>query len=180
MNAPNKTCPIHVAITRRVKPGCETEFEAALRQFLKSSFAHRGVQGANMIVPSPGSESREYGILRTFTNEHERDAFYESSIFKEWNERIQPLTEGEPEHREITGLEAWFRSPQKPPPRWKMAFLTWVAVWPVSMAVPAVLSPLLAQGVPPLIFAGVVALGIVIILTWGAMPLLVRVARGWL
>ena len=48
--------PIHVAITRRVRPGCEAEFQKALREFLKTSFAHGGVQGASMLVPPPGSD----------------------------------------------------------------------------------------------------------------------------
>ena len=58
--------PIHIAITRRVRPGCEAEFQQALREFLQTSFAHGGVLGANMLVPLPGSGSREYGILSVF------------------------------------------------------------------------------------------------------------------
>ena len=38
--------PIHVAITRRVRIGCETEFQQALREFFQASFAHGGVLGA--------------------------------------------------------------------------------------------------------------------------------------
>ena len=173
--------PIHIAITRRIKPGFEAEFQQALREFFKTSFVHNGVQGATMLVPMPDSKSREFGILRSFANEQERDAFYESPMFKEWEERIRPLTEGEPIHRQLHGLEAWFRNLGVPePPQWKMALLTFVAVWPVSMAVPAVLNPLIGQRVSDVIFAGAVAAGIVVILTWVAMPLLVRVARAWL
>ena len=61
-----------------------------------------------------------------------------------------------------------------------MAVLTWIAVWPVSMAVPAALYPLIGQSVPNVIFAGVVAAGIVVVLTWAAMPLLVKLTKGWL
>ena len=49
--------PIHIAITRRVRPGCEAEFQQALREFLQTSFAHGGVQGASMLTPPPGSDS---------------------------------------------------------------------------------------------------------------------------
>ena len=101
-------------------------------------------------------------------------------MFKAWEERIKPLTEGTPEYRELTGLEAWFRSPHSPPPRWKMALLTWIAVWPVNMAVPAALKPLIGQTVPKVIFAGAVAGGIVLVLTWVAMPLFVKLTKGWL
>src|SRR5690242_2557425 len=162
--------PIHVAITRKIKPGCEAEFQQALKEFFQSSFAHTGVQGASMLVPPPGSPSPEFGILRTFASARQRDDFYASPMFHAWEERIKPLTEGTPEYRELTGLEAWFRKPQNPPPRWKMALLTWIAVWPVSMAVPAALKPLIGQSVPSFIFAGAVAAGIVLVLTWGAMP----------
>jgi uncharacterized protein len=172
---------IHIAITRRVRAGCEADFERELREFLQTSFAHGGVFGASMLRPLPGSDSREYGILRTFANEKERDAFYESAMFKAWEERARMLTEGEPTYRELSGLEAWFREPHATmPPRWKMALLTWIAVWPVSMAVPAILAPLLGRRVPGVVFAGFVAAGIVVVLTWAAMPLLVKAAHRWL
>jgi antibiotic biosynthesis monooxygenase (ABM) superfamily enzyme len=172
--------PLHVAVTRRIKPGCEAEFQQALKEFFQTSFAHLGVQGASMLVPPPGSSSHEYGILRTFASARERDDFYASPMFRSWEEKVKPLTEGEPVRRQLNGLEAWFRSPQNPPPRWKMALLTWVAVWPVSMAVPAALYPLMGQRMPNVLFAGAVAGGIVLVLTWVAMPILVTLAKEWL
>jgi len=175
-----KNQPVHVAITRRIKPGCEAQYQQALRDFLKDSFARTGVHGANMLVPPPGSSSREFGILRTFASEQERDTFYQSPMFKMWEEQVKPLTEGQPERRELTGLEAWFRDPQGPPPQWKMALLTWLAVWPVSMAVPALLGPLISKTVPQFVFAGAVAAGIVLVLTWPVMPLLTRAFHPWL
>ena len=66
--------PIHVAITRKVKPGCERAFEESLRELFKDSLAREGVLGVHLISPPQGSNTREYGVLRTFTNEHERDA----------------------------------------------------------------------------------------------------------
>lgn len=77
--------PIHVVITRRVRPGCEAHYQEALRKFFQTSFAHDGVLGASMIVPPPGSGSREFGILRTFATARDRDAFYASPLFQEWN-----------------------------------------------------------------------------------------------
>ena len=76
--------PIHIAITRQVRPGCEAEFQQALREFFQTSHAHPAVLGATMLVPPPGSESREFGILRTFTNEKQRDEFYASPMFQAW------------------------------------------------------------------------------------------------
>jgi antibiotic biosynthesis monooxygenase (ABM) superfamily enzyme len=151
-----------------------------LKEFFQASFSHVGVQGASMLVPPPGSSSQEFGILRTFASTQHRDNFRASPMFKAWEERIKPLTEGGPVYRQLTGLEAWFRSPQHPPPRWKMAILTFIPVWPISMVIPAVLNPLIGQRVPNYIFAAVVAAGIVVLLTWVAMPLIVPLAKKWL
>jgi antibiotic biosynthesis monooxygenase (ABM) superfamily enzyme len=173
--------PIHVAITRKIKPGREEEFHSALRDFFKNSFAYPGMHGASLLVPPPGSTSREYGIIRTFANEGERDAFYASPFFQEWKKRIAPVTEGEPEYRQLHGLEAWFRNANLPnPPQWKMAVLTFIGVWPVSMAAPALLGPLIGNKLPNVIFAGAVAASIVLALTWVVMPVLVRLAKQWL
>jgi hypothetical protein len=132
-----------------------------------------------MLVPPPNSDVREYGILRTFANEQERDAFYISPMFKAFDERVRPLTEGGPLHRQLTGLEAWFRSTQNPPPLWKMAIATYLGVVPVIMALSLTLGPLLRSWnfiLNNLVFnAFVVAL-----LTWVVMPLITRILRRWL
>src|SRR6266436_2000566 len=135
--------PIHIAITRRVRPGCEAEFQQALSEFFQTSFGHGGVLGASMLTPPPGSDSREYGILRTFASESERDAFYESPMFKAWEQRARTLTEGEPVYRQLHGLEAWFRSPQPPPPKWKMAAATFLGVFPLAMILNLMLCPVI-------------------------------------
>src|SRR5437660_12165811 len=48
-----RTQPIHVAITRRIKPGCEAKFQKALTEFFKTSFAHTGVQGDRLLLHRP-------------------------------------------------------------------------------------------------------------------------------
>lgn len=172
--------PIHIAITRRVKPGCEAEFQAALRGFFQASFAHGGVLGATMIVPPPGSNSREFGILRTFSNEKERDDFYASPDFRKWEETCRPLTEtGSWTHRELHGLDAWFRSPYDPPPRWKMAAATFLGVFPVAMALNWSLGPAIVSW--PFVFRNAFFnLCVVLLLTWVVMPVLTRVLHRWL
>ncbi len=86
--------PIHIAITRRARPGCEAEFQHALREFFQASFAHGGVLGATMIVPPPRSDSREFGIVRKFSNREALMAFPTSPEYLEWNQLAVDLTEG--------------------------------------------------------------------------------------
>jgi antibiotic biosynthesis monooxygenase (ABM) superfamily enzyme len=171
--------PIHVAITRRVRPGREAEFQAALHDFFQESFAHPAVLGATFVVPPPGSPTREFGILRTFRDEHERDEFYASPLYRRWEERVRGLTEGEPQHRPLHGLEALFRSPGPPPPRWKMALVTFLGVYPLTTALPPLFAMLLPAGHPLLV--NVIVTGLVVfLLSWAVMPLLTRIFRRWL
>src|SRR3954454_23116081 len=171
--------PVQMAITRRVRPGCEAKFQEELRNFFRDSFAHGGVYGASMIVPPPGSSAREFGILRTFANEAERDTFYASPQFKAWDERAKTLTEGEPQYRELHGLEAWFRSTGRPPKKWKMAVATVIGVYPTSLVLSLTIGNVI-QGWPLVLSSLVMAVSMVAVLTWIAMPLVTRLLRGWI
>ena len=118
--------PIHIAITRRVRPGYETEFQQALRQFFQASFAHGGVLGATVIVPPPDSDSREFGIVRKFANREALTVFRTSPEYLEWNQLAMELTEGSGRVEELCGLESWFTFPGEPLqllPKWKMAIV---------------------------------------------------------
>ena len=131
-----------------------------------------------MLTPPPGSDSREYGILRTFADEKERDAFYESAMFKAWEERARTLTEGDPVYRQLNGLEAWFRSPN-PPPRWKMAIATFLGVFPVAMILNLALGPTIKSW-PFILRNAIFNACVVALLTWVVMPLVIRALHGWL
>lgn len=172
--------PIHVAITRRVRPGCEAEFQNALRDFFQASFEHGGVLGATMIVPPPGSESQEFGILRSFADARERDDFYASPLFKSWEARCAPLTEPHSwTVRPLHGLEAWFRSPHQPPPKWKMAIATFLGVFPVATLLNVTLGPWIKDW-PFVLRNAAFNAAVVALLSWAVMPLVTRLLRGWL
>jgi len=68
--------------------------------------------------------------------------------------------------------------PASPPP-WKMAIVTVLGVWPVSMLVPWLLNPFIGN-LSLTLQALIIAVGIVILLTWVVMPVLVRIFRPWL
>jgi antibiotic biosynthesis monooxygenase (ABM) superfamily enzyme len=171
--------PVHIAVTRRVRKDRIREFEHALAEFASRSLAQPGARGVHCLHPPPGST--EYGIMRSFASVEDRDAFYASTTYREWLDLIEPMVEGEPSYRDLTGLEAWFRDPKGArPPIWKMALLTWVAVWPVSMAVPKAIIPFLGPNFPAVLTGGIVSAGIVVVLTWFAMPLLIKLTHPWL
>jgi antibiotic biosynthesis monooxygenase (ABM) superfamily enzyme len=169
---------IHVAILRRVRPGRERDFEARLREFVSASIAVDGVRGVLNLAPADGGQ--EFGILRTFEGPDERDAFYQSPLFRQWQADIAHLVEGPAHMRALHGLEAWFRSDGHPqPPRWKMAALTLLGVYPLALALPAVLHSL-NTALPGWARTLLVSVSMVSILTWLVMPRLVHLARPWL
>lgn len=169
--------PIHVAITRKVIPGKEEEFEAALQHFLGESFKRDGVHGAMMITSLKEDCKNEIGILRTFKDETEKDAFYNSELFKKWEAYAGTLTE-DAVYRDLTGLEAWFRSPTAPP-RWKMALVTLCGVFPTSIFLNYTIGHWMKDG-NVLLRIFMVAACMVGLLTWVVMPFVTKVFKGWL
>ncbi|MCD0490600.1 antibiotic biosynthesis monooxygenase [Pedobacter sp. MC2016-14] len=168
---------IHVAITRKILPGKEQEFKESLRNFLGQSFIHDGVHGAAIISSFPGADSNEIGILRTFKDEKERDVFYNSEQFRQWENYASNLTEAAV-YRQLTGLEAWFRS-STPPPRWKMAIATLCGVFPTSIFLYYTTGRFLIHLPVPfrLLVTATLMVGI---LTWVVMPFVTKILKPWL
>jgi hypothetical protein len=171
--------PLTVVVTWRIRQGREKEFEAWRREISAAALEFPGHMGINVIRPAatPG----EYVVIFRFdTYEHLR-AWQESDVRRELLKKAEPFRTSEPTYRLESGLEFWFAPPGVPasPPRWKMALVTVVGVWPASLLVPRVLSPITGNLALPL-QALLVAMGIVILLTWVIMPLLVRILRPWL
>lgn len=174
--------PITVVVTRTVRAGCEAAFEAALQEFIRRSTAGDGQLGVHVVRPAPGSGSREYGILRRFANAAARDAFYASPVFGDWQRTVAPLSDGPSRREDVCGMEAWFTAPGRafvPPPRWKMAAITFLGVYPMSLLLPWLLRPLVG-GWPRWAAALAVAGSMVTILTWSVMPALARLFHPWL
>lgn len=179
-NARDTPEAVHVAILRIVKPGREQEFERLVHQFFKDAASQPGVCGAYLIRPFTGAHSREYGILRSFATVDDRQRFYASDLYSKWNEAVVSLVEGPPRRQELHGMEAFFRDgTAAPPPRWKMAIVTWMgvnlAVYVFSNAIPTVI-----PGMPMLLSLLLVNAFVVASLTWILMPMLTKIFDGWL
>lgn len=96
---------------------------------------------------------------------------------------MQPLICGPETVQVLTGWETWFqlpgRSPQKPPQRYKITLLTWLAVFGVSTLLTPLLAPLLAP-FPPLL-RQFVSIGVAVwLLGYFVMPRLTRLFHRWL
>lgn len=91
------------------------------------------------------------------------------------------MVEGQYRRTDLHGLEAFFADPSIAvhPPRWKMAIVTWLGVWPTVFVVSGGLGPLV-KSLPSWISTAIITLIVVVVLTWGVMPLLTKIMRPWL
>jgi hypothetical protein len=173
---------VHVAITRKVKPGCEAAFEKAILNFFADSQKDEATLGAQLLRPLPGDRDPSYGILRSFESEQDRESFYQSERFKQWEQVVAPLVEGDYSRRELIGLEAFFADPSlsMQPPLWKMAVVTWLGVWPTVFGISSLVGRWILSDWPFWLAVGIETCLVVILLTWIVMPRLTRWFRSWL
>lgn len=170
---------IHWAIVLTAREGKVAEFEDCLVRFVQQSFADPGVTGVHLMRPAQDSTSREFLLHRSFASKEHSRQFYESEMFQRYQQEMEPLLEKDAVIRPLHGLEAFFRSGSTPPPRWKMAIVTWLAVFPAVAIMSRLISPLL-EGWHPLAITAVVVSAVVVTLTWVVMPWLTGLLKFWL
>ena len=174
--------PITVVVRRRVKAGREAEFETAMREFIGFALSSPGHLDIHVLRPAaPGP--LDYTVVDKFASAEARRAFKESSTYQKWMERLKVLTEGDPAIEEMGGLAGWFTLPEhpyaKPPPKYKMAFVTFLGVYPLANILSRVFAYAI-PGWPPLLLSVVVNAAVVGMLTWVVMPFLTRLFAPWL
>ncbi len=171
---------VHVAVTLHVREGCEAEFAEVLTKFAQRSLDFRGATGVLLIHPVPGTDSREFGVMRSFKSAEYCRAFYESDMYRQYKAESAHLVESDPIIRPLTGLEAFFRSGgQRLPPKWKMALLTYFGVVPAVVFWSTTLRPLL-KDFHWLTIILISNAAVVITLAWLMMPLLTKLFHKWL
>ncbi|MBN8440128.1 MAG: antibiotic biosynthesis monooxygenase [Thauera sp.] len=175
--------PVTRIARRHARPGREAEYEALVREMFGRMRASRGFMGADMIPPEEAHG--EYQVVVKFASEADLQAWDESAARAEMHKRIREVAEDEPEYRRLSGLEAWFTGAVVPasmhPPRFRMAVVTWMGIFPVVSFYLWLVS--LWPGFVELPFlprTAVFTALIVATMTWGVMPRLTKLMRGWL
>lgn len=172
---------VTVVVRRRVLPGLEKEFEEWLRGVIAAASGFEGHLGANVIRPRTSGE--DWVLVFRFDSEAHLEAWERSPIRVDWLARAEGLTSGSPSMQKASGLEYWFTLPGHaatiPPPRWKMAIVTVIGIFPLILWAVPLLAEALAK-LPSALATLVVTSIIVVVMTWVVMPALVRLFRPWL
>ena len=175
--------PVTTTVTRRVKPGHEAAYEAFLAGISGAARAFPGYLGIEVFRPTPGGPGGEYRTVYRFDSLAHLHGWLDSPERAAWLQRAEPHVAGPMRTQVLTGLEGWFTLPTQPglppPPRYKMAVLTWATIFPLITGVVVATAPLL--GSLPLVVRLAVTTGVTVpLMTWVVMPRVTRLLHRWL
>jgi antibiotic biosynthesis monooxygenase (ABM) superfamily enzyme len=168
--------PFKIVLERRVRPGMEAAFESWVRELIQSAAGTGALQGSSVL-----RSGEKYFLLLRFASRGDLERWHRSAEAAELLHRGEALATAADRPLVRSGLETWFTVPglpeaPLPPPRWKMALVTWLALLPQVL--------LLGRIVPaswPVPLAAAVSTAIpVVMLTWVVMPRLTRLLQAWL
>jgi uncharacterized protein len=174
--------PVTAVASRRVKPGREQEFEEWVSGILAAANGFPGYLGSEVLRPSEHDDN-EYKIVFRFDHASNLHAWENSEERHRWLRKSRPLLHEKEKVQVLTGLETWFTLPSKPgepaPPRYKMAIVTWLAVFPVVTVIFSLLGNWLNM-LPTLVRTLVFTLVMVTLMTYVIMPRMTRLFSFWL
>lgn len=175
--------PGHVTllIARTVRDDRASAFSAALSVMLQDVARSEGHLGT--VVQRPDPPNREWHLLLRFATDADLERWEASAESRRFLDATSDFVIGGPHIERVNGLEAWFALPDRahtpPPPKWKTAVVSVLAIYPLIMTAQVLLSPI--EGYLPgwaATFVSVVAL--TPIMTWVAMPALTWLMQTWL
>ncbi|MBS0389611.1 MAG: hypothetical protein JSR23_00440 [Proteobacteria bacterium] len=177
---------VTVLIARRVLPAAVAGFEAAMQGMLAAAQGFAGHLGGQVVPPDlveDGDEPLLYHVVFAFDSEEHLAAWQSSPERAHWLQQVLPHTVGHQQLQRVTGLDYWFAAPNSTtraaPPRWKVAVVTWLGIFPTVLLLFLTVAPLLADWhlVPRVL---VITLLVVVIMTWVVAPRLTRWLHPWL
>ena len=172
---------VTVVVSRTVQPGHEREYDDWVRRLVAAATEAPGNTGATMLIPSPG-KSGLYHVVLHFSDEASVYAWEQSDLRRELSQEADAFSKKN--RQQVTGMETWFSLPEcpemAPPPQWKMAIVTFIAAYVLTLIIVPVEEYFFESAPFPLlnILTCVLLVGI---MTYAVMPWFSRhVFRRWL
>ena len=163
-------------ISRNIVAGHEKDYYEWLERFMILERQFPGYLGTTIIAPGGNTSSLRY-VINRFADQASLEAWENSEVALSLIKVNKYST-----LQRVTGLETWFSLSNlkaiAAPPRWKMAIVSFIAAYSISLVAHYFLSTYLGQR--PLLTEILMTVILVIGLTYFAMPLLSRLLRRWL
>lgn len=174
--------PLTVVISRRVKSGKESKFESLSAEMTTRASSFPGYLGATMFRPA-SSEDPEYRIVFKFADQATLSDWEQSQSRLEVLQQIEQLLITPSERESVSGIVSWFtlpgQNPVQPPPRYKMTFVSWLALYPAVTAIFFVCGDWLTT-LPLLLRTLIVTGTVMLLMSYVLMPRMTRWFSPWL
>lgn len=174
-----------ILISRLVKQGCAAEFERVMDQIMAVTATFKGYLGAQLVRPGEeqGVYDSRYHIVLAFDSENNLKIWQNSPARSLGLAAAAPFIEGQALVRQVSGLALWFQPPtgpkQIPPPRWKVAVVTWLGIFPTVYMLFFVMRDILATWTL-LTRIMLLTVLVVVLMNWVVAPQLTRLFKPWL
>lgn len=174
-----------VLVSRRAKPGHELELEKTWTELSQVAASFPGYLGGQLMRPGEagqGADDRLYHMVFAFDSPEHLRAWQTSPARALGIKALAPHVEGHEAVRTLSGVDHWFTPRQTvstPPPRWKVAVVTWLGIYPTVLFLFVTVAPWLDAWPLPLRTAVITCL-VVVLMTWLVAPALTRWLRPWL
>lgn len=183
MNYNLNNAPVTILITRSPRKSSQREFEQALSDTINAALEFPGHLGVTVLKPQ--RDSNDYQIIVKFASEAHYQRWCRSNEAAGWFEILNRLEDKPPNLEIMTGLETWFAvnsstsRPMIPPPRYKMAIVTWLAIFILIVIINWLFGSLLAS-LPMLLRSLILTIVLVALMTYLVMPRMTRLFSWWL
>ncbi len=173
--------PVTIFVARKIKQGHEKNFERALgelRQILESQSGF-----SELKAYQPANSKDEHMVVIKFEDAAHLARWQESPKRIAWLQSVKPL-EAETPHTQIhIGLNDWLALPDQeglaPPPRYKMAIVSWLGIFPIILIVNYTITPHLKSW-PAWASSGMTSIVLVTLMQTGVLPLMTRLTSKFL
>jgi len=175
--------PVTTVVTRHVKPGRRTDYEAWLSRLLGEAQGLAGYLGADIHPPATDSSQATYtSVFRFETLEHLR-SFEAGELRRRMLAEVDDYVEADAIWRSHTGLELWFSPPAgttvPQPVRWRMALVLGTVVYVLVLIFGALAATTIGTLPSPIRLAIVIAVEIAL-MTYLILPWITRRLAGWI
>ncbi|MDD4969346.1 MAG: antibiotic biosynthesis monooxygenase [Paludibacter sp.] len=174
-----------VVISHQIREGKQSEYEKWLEEIGPICRNAAGNIDWQIIRPIPTLTSTYTVIIRFDTTEHLKDwmnSLERSDLIK----KAQPLFEKGDDYYIKSGLDFLFtplESKTKTPMRWKQFLVTWSAIYPLSLSIPFIITPILRACRFPqirIIDSFFISGSVVLLMVYIIMPYYTKLIKKWL
>ncbi len=173
---------VTVVISRRIKPGKEKAFEQLNDAIGMEAVHFPGFLGSTLFRPASSADP-EYRIVFKFRNRDDLERWQHSPERTQHLDALEACLDAPDSTEVLSGLVAWFslpgQNPVKPPPKYKMAVVAWLAIFPLITLVSSLFGSTLSH-IPLLPRTLLMTIPTTLLMTYVLMPALTRLMAFWL